>query len=220
MPPPPVQPITAVVNAPSDSQHLLITQPDTDTPAVSHTPPAPPQIFVSGSGGVYTSSVFPLSANLDVRQKQEVDIISLEGVFTYEKLTKHKFEWDDKTETWLPIFGSFWKPSKLNEKATVDDFWTENRFGKDGKFSIKELDAKWGARWKRNKPALKTEGSRRMKVINIIERLSSNVNWNSTLAIRFLHEKYATQTKSGRAFSDYLSAKTAEDIMLASKSYP
>ncbi|KAF9551887.1 hypothetical protein CPC08DRAFT_823121 [Agrocybe pediades] len=130
----------------------------------------------------------------------------------------HEFEWKDND--WLPEFEGFWTPGP-NQPATIEDVWNENRVGMGGRLSVQELTTTWDARWKRNIGKLKTEASRRTKIVNLIEHLTKKPNWNLKLALRFLYEKYPKETKSSRAFADFLQKKGVfSDILTAASSYP
>jgi hypothetical protein len=195
-------------------------------PPVIALPLQVPEPYISLSGNIYPPSTFEfLSDHPNLREIQQTSIQKLEDLFTYERIAKHVFEWETKNEDWLPRFECFWRPK--GRDLTVEDVWREDRFGIEGKFSIQELTARWGARWKRNEPRLKTEAGRRKKIIQLVEELSGKVNWTTDLALRFLHEKYPIDSKStvahlrtARSFMEYLNKKTKEDILEASNSYP
>lgn len=206
-----------------DSRHIS-TQPESRSESEERVSSA---AHVSPAGNIYPSAVFPFSSieNLDLRSAQESALQKLEDLFTYERIMKHTFEWEGKHTDWLPKFEAFWRPK--NRDLTIDDIWKEDRFGFDGRFSVQELTARWGARWKRNEPRLKTEAGRRNKVITLIEELGSKTNWTTDLALRFLHEHYPINSKSevshlrtARSFMDYLNKKTKEVILETSRSYP
>jgi hypothetical protein len=204
----------------------------TATSTVQEMPPEPippsqiPEPYVSPSGNIYPPTTFAiLLDDLHLREIQQASIQRLENLFTYERIAKHVFEWETKHEDWLPRFESFWRPK--GRDLTVEDIWREDRFGIEGTFSIQELTARWGARWKRNEPRLKTEAGRRKKIIQLVEELGGKVNWTTDLALRFLHEKYPIDSKStvahlrtARSFMEYLNKKTKEAILEASNSYP
>jgi hypothetical protein len=180
--------------------------------------PIAPSATVSLRGNIYNYATFPLSTEPDTRTRQLEVIAKLEDLFTYECIARHQFEWEEKQKDWLPEFNHFWSP--VTGTLTIEDIWRENRFGIDGMFSIQEMTSRWGARWKRNTQALKTEASRRNKVIKLIEVLSSKPNWNTDLAFRFLNDQSPLQTKSARAFSDYLNKTTTAEIIKTSALYP
>ena len=76
------QPVNAV---PLSNVELPLADP-TDSSSSAHgviNTPSAPHIFLSQSGGVYTSTMFPFSANPDIQQAQEDDITSLEKVFAF-----------------------------------------------------------------------------------------------------------------------------------------
>lgn len=105
----------------------------------------------------------------------------------------------------------------------------EHTHGMDGQLSIRELNTVWEARWKRNEQRIKSEGSRRGKVINLIDTLARKPNWNPSLALRFLTERYPIPSKSAphlkttRAFIDGLQkagGNLMSQILDASNHYP
>jgi hypothetical protein len=102
-------------------------------------------------------------------------------------------------------------------------------FGMDGQLSVRELVAGWGARWRHNNAAAKSEATRRKKLITLIERLSAKSNWSNDLALRFLKERYPIPSpsiphlKNIRSFIEYLQKRDGnalEAILTNSNSYP
>ena len=55
---------------------------------------------------------------------------------------------------------------------------------------MRDLDEYWGARWRFNRDGQRTENCRRKKVVHLIEKLAQKVNWDTKLALRFLHDRY------------------------------
>ena len=65
-----------------------------------------------------------------------------------------------KLDEWLPLY-DFWRPSP-GVPPTVDQIWEEytEGMGSPKSFSILELTANWGGRWKCNIQKIKTESSK------------------------------------------------------------
>jgi len=155
------------------------------------------QIVVSGNGNIYPITMFPLSqSHPDVQVKQMAQISKLESLFPTERLKQHNFEWNAKRDEWLPFY-DFWRPSP-GVPPTVDQIWAEymEGIGNPKSFSILELTANWGGRWKRNIQKIKTESSKRKKVIDLVQALLIQPEWDSTKALVFLREKYPIPSSS------------------------
>ncbi|KAJ7168642.1 hypothetical protein C8R46DRAFT_1033850 [Mycena filopes] len=112
---------------------------------------------------------------------------------------------DRKSNSFLPHY-------TFQPVPKITDIWTEWAAGLNGYLSVRELNEGWNAKWKHDLQRIKSEYSRRKKVIDLIERLRSKPNWNLELALRFIRETYETpgsQFKTTRSFCDYLqSSKT------------
>jgi hypothetical protein len=122
-----------------------------------------------------------------------------------QRFLKHSPEWVNGD--WLPHY----KYSKAN---TIWDYWVEWKDGVDGYIGVKELTTTWGAKWCRSNAGLKQEGSRRMKVINLILELSVKPRWNVQFTRQFVTEKYATSFLA-RAFADNLTKNRAVVVTAA-----
>ncbi|KAJ7269115.1 hypothetical protein C8J57DRAFT_1609308 [Mycena rebaudengoi] len=125
------------------------------------------------------------------------------------RFLKHSPEWVDGD--WLPHY-------KYSRANAIWDYWVERKEGVDGYIGVEELTTTWAAKWRRNNTSLKQEGSRRMKVINLILELSAKPRWNVQLTRRFITEKYATLFRA-RAFADYLTKNRAA-VVTAALNYP
>ncbi|KAF5312044.1 hypothetical protein D9619_002517 [Psilocybe cf. subviscida] len=183
---------------------------------------AEPQVYITTSGSIFPSDVFPLSHETTIRSEQIESIAQLDATLPYAKLIKHQFVWlpqdrAKKRYAWTPFVDALWSADPAT--TTVDDYWTENRFGKEGRLSIQEMDAQWGPRWRRNVQKLKTEYLRRMKVIDLILKLAAKVNWTSALALRFLSDTYPHETRSGRSLADFITEERIPSILAASNTY-
>lgn len=188
-------------------------------------------LIVSLSGTAYPALVFPLSSNLDERNKQLIVIAQLETKFSSDRLAKHQFEWirsstESQGDEWRPIY-FYWKPVEKNASPTIEEIWTEYVYGMNGHLSVRELNTGWNARW-RSSGAARTETSRRKKIITLIETLSAKSNWNDNLALRFLKVQYPIPThtiphlKTTRAFIDRLQkadGRLMRDILADADTY-
>jgi len=168
----------------------------------SKSPLSPPthyqsQIIVSTNGNIYPTTMFPLSlSHPDVHVKQMLGLSKLESLFPAERLKRHNFEWNAKLDEWLPLY-DFWKPS-AGVPPTVDQIWEEYTEGIDNpkSLSILELTANWGGHWKRNIQKIKTESSKRKKIVDLVQALSNRPEWDAAKALKFLREKYPIPTSS------------------------
>ena len=166
----------------------------------------------------YSSTTFPLSPIHDIKQEQLTAIKVLEEKFTAERLRNHRFMWitrksvDGVVNEWLPQFEKFWKP-KGNRSVTIEEIWKEYQFGMDGHLSISQLNLGWNARWKRDIQGIKTEYSRRMKIVNLIQGLAdpkAKLLRHANAALHFLIQTYPIPTsatshlKTTRTFIEWL----------------
>lgn len=126
-----------------------------------------------------------------------------------ECFRKHSPEWINRD--WLPLY-------KYSSADAIWDYWVEWKAGVDGLIAVEELTTTWGAKWRRNNAGLKSENTRRMKVINLISELSMKPRWNVNLVRRFITEKYASIYRA-RAFADYLTKNRAA-VVTAANNYP
>ncbi|KAF6748751.1 hypothetical protein DFP72DRAFT_1073852 [Ephemerocybe angulata] len=181
---------------PSALEHETVsntTSPTLASPTVITSAPSKAPA-ISGSGTVYPFSAFPLSTNLEIRAAQVREISILESKLPPERLKHNSFEWLDDSprrgvSEWLPEFSGYWKPSP-GQTPSLKDIWNENEYGIGHRFSIKELRANWGVRWRRNVNGMKVEGVRREKVVELVRRLIAQEGWDEAKALRFLEVKY------------------------------
>ncbi|KAJ8523520.1 hypothetical protein ONZ45_g93 [Pleurotus djamor] len=181
---------------------------------------------VSRRGTIYPSVVFPLSIDAFEREQQLDSLDQLESKLPIDRLRRHVFQWvrKPKHSEWLPEY-KWWTPDKPNTSPTIRNIWTEYKDGMDGQLSIRQLNSVWMARWKGNEGKMKAQGSRRQKVINLIETLVAKNGWEAEHALAFLEDRYPIPTpatdylKTTRAFIDALQ-KTGgtlyQDIITAS----
>jgi hypothetical protein len=158
------------------------------------------------------------------RKTQLLELNNLVITHGIEKVLAHTFEWKrypsaSQKDEWLPMYD-------FQKVKMLADVWKEHVEGLNGKFSLQELDA----RWKRNRSTVKSEHSRRKKIIELIERLRSRPNWNLSLVWRFLDAEYPVPQEKGvrkelktvRSFADYLQNKeggAAEAIDAAASAF-
>ncbi|PPR01886.1 hypothetical protein CVT24_001355 [Panaeolus cyanescens] len=182
--------------------------------------------FVSGTGNVYVYRTFPslLTANIQQQVNQMKALNDLERKIKPEKIKCHTFEWIDSAEEWLPEFETFWKPKNPHQAPTLEEIWKEYTEGMGGRLSIEELNKQWGARWKRNRGAIKVESARRSKVVRLIQKLSNKPEWDAQKALQFLRAEFNispgsanVHLKSLRNFIEWLQKKefSAEELIVA-----
>ncbi|KAJ3495160.1 hypothetical protein NMY22_g19973 [Coprinellus aureogranulatus] len=178
--------------------------------------------FVSGGGNVYSIDTFPISNIPDVRSLQMKYITKLEAIFPVEKLKHAEFEWVCKKKEWmfLPKF-EWWAPAK-DVAPSIPDIWREWTIGIGHRFSIQELVQEWQALWKRDKNAIKSQWTRRYKLITLIEDLiKQNKGWSPDDAMEFLNTDYPLSPenkdphfRSSRSFADWMKGDKERDGVL------
>ncbi|KAH9178186.1 hypothetical protein EDB89DRAFT_1151070 [Lactarius sanguifluus] len=131
-------------------------------------------------------------------------------IVKYGEARVHKHEWDWVQGNFLPIY-------IYQSVNRLTDYWTEWMRGIGGHLSTRELTEAWGAKWRRNNGTLKTECSRRKKVIDLVTALSAKPNWDVCLALRFL-EKYEA-LYSPRKFCDWLNAENMQAVLVSAATY-
>ncbi|PPQ97661.1 hypothetical protein CVT26_002473 [Gymnopilus dilepis] len=167
----------------------------------------------------YSASFESLSSDNHERETQISEIRKLLDIFGGAKVQKHQFTWSKSIRTtvsdeWLPIY-------KYQPVESYSELWDEWSIGLNGCISVQQLQNVWDSRWRRNQSALKTEASRRKKLIDLIDELAHKPNWNVKLALRFLTEKYPLHPSSTephlrtlRSFITHLQNKTGGAAML------
>ncbi|PPQ81847.1 hypothetical protein CVT24_008666 [Panaeolus cyanescens] len=164
------------------------------TPAmtVSEAPPIP---VASGLGTTYSDRAFPvLRSDPDVFGRQIKALTDLEHRFGSGKLKEHVFEW--RNDEWIPKDISLWKPPLCSTgEQILEMVWADFKDGIDGKFSLDQLAEHWGTRWRTNNSTIKTELSRRSKIVNLIRLLSDLPNWDNARAFQFLRETHPFHAK-------------------------
>ncbi|KAJ7749846.1 hypothetical protein DFH07DRAFT_961631 [Mycena maculata] len=166
---------------------------------------APGSTSLSMASVISPSSSTPSAsqpASSSVEQTAAWNLLSLR--YTDARLRRHTWDWIEAMNSFLPKYD--FQPVKK-----ITDIWTEWATGLNGFLSIRELEEGWNSRWKRDSRKIKSEWSRRSKVIKLIEGLQKKPNWNLELALRFIRETYEMdrQFNTVRKFCDYIqSSKT------------
>ncbi|KAF5310463.1 hypothetical protein D9611_012258 [Ephemerocybe angulata] len=182
---------------------------------------------VSGQGHIYAAHTFPMSSRPEEYARQMLGISALEEKFSFEQLKYQSFDWvpTDVSHSWLPRF-EWWKPNG-GSLPTLADVWKEYSEGIGHRFSILQLNEQWGARWKRDVRSIKSEFTRRMKIVRLIEGLMKQNEWSCDYALEFLSSEYPiaagpgspSHLRSSRSFSDWLKDSTSNAVLAASKLY-
>lgn len=181
------QPAASLPNLPRLHSNAFLTPTPALTPT-THTP--------SVSSSILGQSGFSIT------QTAAWNLLALR--YSETRLRRHQWEWIPKTNSFLPHY-------TFQPVPKITDIWIEWASGLNGFLSVRELNEGWNAKWKRDAQRIKSEYSRRKKVIDLIDRLQSKPNWNLELALRFIREVYeaGSEFKTTRALCEYLqSSKT------------
>ncbi|PPQ71312.1 hypothetical protein CVT24_012038 [Panaeolus cyanescens] len=173
------------------------------------------QPVTSESGRLYTWEMFPVTAessDCKLHAAQVNYLNFLEKTIGADRLGElnETFEWVN--DEWLPVFTAYYAPSsRTGTSPTLEDIWKEHTEGLNNKLSIHMLQSIWGSRWRRGRSSLVSEGSRRNKIVKLVETLSALDGWSVDVALKFLREQYPISSKSrhphlrtSRAFTEYL----------------
>ena len=172
--------------------------------------PTPSPIVLQDQSRRFSQSLAP----------SEVDIKAQKWALMVEKygdarLRKHL--WDFVDNEYLPHYN-------FHPLVRIADIWAEWTDGIDGYMSVRQLDEGWGARWRRNVGAKKTEYGRRKKIVDLVVWLVANKpRWDTDLALRFLTEQFQPRFKTARSFSDYLTPDNGPgytEVRNAAATYP
>ncbi|KAF9014425.1 hypothetical protein BDZ89DRAFT_1076634, partial [Hymenopellis radicata] len=175
--------VTSQSESPTQSQN---TRPISASPAG---PPSPQTANVttestdtiSRSGETYSSKIFSLSAtNCRTRDAQLDHISVLESLYEPCRLRDHVFMWNE--------------PEKL-----IKDIWREFTEGIEGKLSVESIEKTWGNRWRKGQGSVRTELSKRLKIVTLIEQLVVLEGWDANRALAFLKEHYVPTKKYSTA---------------------
>ena len=97
-------------------------------------------------------------------------------LMTYGEAHFHKHSWEWDQGNFIPFY--VYQPvSKLTH------YWTKWIEGISGFILTRELTEVWGAKWRCNKGGQQTECGGQKKVINLVTALSTQPNWNVSLAL-------------------------------------
>jgi hypothetical protein len=129
----------------------------------------------------------------------------------YGKAHVHKHSWEWVQGDFIPFY--IYQPV-----GRLTDYWTEWTEGIGGFISTRELTEGWGAKWRRNNGGQRTECGRRKKVIDLVTALSTRPNWNVSLALRFLTERYETRY-TPRKFCDWLKPDNVQAVLVAAVTF-
>ena len=140
----------------------------------------------------------------DVQQSSWDLLVARFGEF---KLRNHTPEWVESATTWLPFY-------RFQPAMKIIDIWKEYDEGVGGFLSVRDLNAMWGAKWRRNIAGLKTEAARRNKVVELVEKLAKQPHWDVAHALRFIQDRYQGKM-TPRAFCDFLQANRGAGIISA-----
>ncbi|KAJ6482254.1 hypothetical protein DFH09DRAFT_1292237 [Mycena vulgaris] len=126
--------------------------------------------------------------------------------FPPSQLAAHKWTWT--SGNWIPVY-------EFPYIADITSVWMEWVDGVDGCIPVEMLTKTWpsrgGQNWMRNLGKLKTESSRRMKIVKLVQDLAMRPRWSVDTALRFLAEKYEPRYKV-RAFAKYLTDDKGANI--------
>ncbi|KAI0073130.1 hypothetical protein K474DRAFT_261911 [Panus rudis PR-1116 ss-1] len=130
------------------------------------------------------------------------------------RLQQHP-EWTFEGSQWVPVY-------RFQPVNAIMDIWTEFAEGIGAYLPVRFMNEVWGAKWKRNTASIKTSASRRMRVVELIQKLEKRHRWDIHLALKFIHEKYEPRY-TPRGFSGALEGKKgavfAEGVMAAADAY-
>lgn len=113
--------------------------------------------------------------------------------FDETRMRRHDWEYNKE---YMPIY-------RYQPAPRICDIYTEWSTGLNGYLPVRHLNEAWGARWRRGDRGQGTESSRRMRVVELIDKLVAKPGWDLALALRFLLERYEGKMTS-RKFCDYI----------------
>jgi Transcriptional activator of glycolytic enzymes len=132
-----------------------------------------------------------------------------------EQRLRHHHMWTWEGQGFMPYY-------TFQPVNTICEIWEEWSSGLNGFLSTRDLEERWGARWRRNTSGLKTENGRRKKVVGLVMELAAKPNWNVALALRFLQDRYEGAYKTPRKFCEFLQAKSNvgyQEVIAAASEY-
>lgn len=187
---------------PSESSPSAERQLGATTPCSNETPQVASalQIFNPGVRELATPTHLDKAAALRDEAMQ-----AIRAKYGSDRVARHQWDWVASTSSparFLPCYLYARKRQVVeggcakDEPLSVDDIWQEHVVGLDGQLSIAQLNDGWGGSWKRNIASEKSEGSRRAKLVALIEKLSKRPNWTPSLALQFLRDRYPIHRQS------------------------
>ncbi|KAJ7720340.1 hypothetical protein B0H16DRAFT_1793545 [Mycena metata] len=179
------------------------------TPTTAFPPPYPPHNLAPSISPALSFQPPPLVPLIPGSREERLQYYFAR--YGEERFRKHCPVW--KNGDWIPQY-----KYATNAKA-IWDYWVEWKEGMNGFIAVEELTTVWGAKWRGNIGGLKSENTRRMKVVNLILELSKKSNWNTNLVRRFITEKYASHF-AARAFVEYLKPANRAAVIAAASTYP
>lgn len=175
----------------------------------SPAPQPPLSLSTTAQGQLFSQSLAPSEDDLKATKWNEM-------VVKYGDARLRNHLWDFTDGEFLPHYS-------FRPLIQISEVWTEWTEGIDGCLSLRELEEGWGARWRRNVGAKKTEYGRRKKIADLVGWLVTNKpRWNTRLAIQFLTDRFQPRFKSARRFSDFLTRENGAgltEVKNAAQSY-
>jgi hypothetical protein len=172
--------------------------------------PTPPPVALQDQSHRFSQSLAP--SEVDIKAQKWALMVAKYGD---AHLRKHL--WDFVDNEYLPHYN-------FRPLTRIADIWAEWTDGIEGYLSVRQLDEGWGARWRRNVGAKKTEYGRRKKIVDLVVWLVANKpRWDTDLALRFLADKFQPRFKTARSFSDYLTPDNGPgytEVRNAAATYP
>ncbi|KAL1698184.1 hypothetical protein EV121DRAFT_274600, partial [Schizophyllum commune] len=203
-----VQPQEAVRQPMLAASHLDHSKPMTAASNVSAAQPEHIQALPSALQ-IYQPGIHELATSSHNDKAAKIRDNAMEALFAKygkERVVRHEWDWVESTTAtparFLPRYLYTRKKQVLDsgrvkeEPLSVEDLWQEHISGLDGQLSVMQLNDGWGGSWKRNIASEKSEGSRRSKLVALIEALQKRPNWTSSLALQFLRERYPIDRQS------------------------
>ncbi|CAK5262885.1 unnamed protein product [Mycena citricolor] len=185
---------------------LVATAPPPAVPNTAAVPIPLPSVFPSVPPS--TSLFWPVTPMAPVPGTPEGKLAFYHQRYGKARFDKHAPQWIDGD--WLPCY-------KYSKAVTVWDYWTEWKDGLDGYLPVEELTLQWGAKWRRNISALKTENTRRMRVVELVIKLIQRPHWDLKRTHRFISTQYGTYR--ARNFADnVVNNEAGRDCVLAAAS--
>ncbi|KAJ7253957.1 hypothetical protein C8J57DRAFT_1519115 [Mycena rebaudengoi] len=155
-------------------EHLIASMHD-PTPATDFFPQDPPPVPIETALPTLAFQRIPAATGSSAERQQYY--FQRYGAAHFRK---HSPEW--LNGDWVPHY-------KYAAADAIWDYWIEWEEGVNGFIAVEELMTAWAAKWRCNNSALKSENTRRMRVINLILALSKKLHWNINLVRRFITEK-------------------------------